>query len=201
MAGTPRFVIAAVVAGFNQAACAQHGDFAPKVQMILDYLKDSKETCISPNIPGAGSFKACREDTEPVALIIVTDIPVRDDDGRYHKPRCSRHCAASRSSRVECVPRTRITKRGATERHTFHITGFVTCPPSKMRDLTLVQFALPANALSMLAAPPAAAFLASPFSPSRHRGRCQDRLPPAVLASWSAASRATPRHGSRQLRH
>ena len=82
MAGTPRFVIAAVVAGFNQAACAQHGDFAPKVQMILDYLKDSKETCISPNIPGAGSFKACREDTEPVALIIVTDIPVRDDDGR-----------------------------------------------------------------------------------------------------------------------
>ena len=82
MAGTARFVIAAVVAGFNQAACAQHGDFAPKVQMILDYLKDSKETCISPNIPGAGSFKACREDTKPVALIIVTDIPVRDDDGR-----------------------------------------------------------------------------------------------------------------------
>ena len=31
--------------------------------------------------------------------------------------------------------------RGA---HTFHITRFVTCPPSKMRDLTLVQFALPA---------------------------------------------------------
>ena len=56
MAGTPRFVIAALVAGFNQAACAQHGDFAPKVQMILDYLKDSGETCISPDIPGARSF-------------------------------------------------------------------------------------------------------------------------------------------------
>ena len=82
MAGTPRFVIAAVVAGFNQAACAQHGDFAPKVQMILDYLKDAGETCISPDIPGARSFKACREGSESVALIIVTDIPVRDDGGR-----------------------------------------------------------------------------------------------------------------------
>ena len=82
MAGTPRFVIAALVAGFNQAACAQHGDFAPKVQMILDYLKDSGETCISPDIPGARSFNACREGAKAVALIIVTDIPVRDDDGR-----------------------------------------------------------------------------------------------------------------------
>ena len=82
MAGTPRFVIAALVAGFNQAACAQHGDFAPKVQMILDYLKDSGETCISQNIPGTRSFKACREGAEPVTLTVVTDIPVRDDDGR-----------------------------------------------------------------------------------------------------------------------
>jgi hypothetical protein len=67
MAGTPRFVIAAVVAGFNQAACAQHGDFAPKVQMILDYLKDSGETCISPDIPGARSFNACREGAKAAA--------------------------------------------------------------------------------------------------------------------------------------
>jgi hypothetical protein len=81
MAGTLRFVIAAVVAGFNQAACAQHGDFAPRVQMILDNLKDAGETCVSPD-PRARSFKACREGSESVALIIVTDIPVRDDDGR-----------------------------------------------------------------------------------------------------------------------
>ena len=82
MAGTLRFVITAVVAGFSQAACAQHGDFAPKVQMILDYLKDVGAICISSDIPGARSFKACREGSESVALIIVTDIPVRDDGGR-----------------------------------------------------------------------------------------------------------------------
>jgi hypothetical protein len=71
MAGTARFVIAAVVAGFNQAACAQHGDFAPKVQMILDYLKDSGERCISQDIPGTRSLKACREGAEPVMLTVV----------------------------------------------------------------------------------------------------------------------------------
>jgi hypothetical protein len=38
--------------------------------------------CISPPIPGERSFKACREGEEPVALTVVTDVPVRDDDGR-----------------------------------------------------------------------------------------------------------------------
>jgi hypothetical protein len=82
MAGIRRFLMAAVAASFNQAAFGQHGDFAPKVQLILDYLKDSGEACISPAIPGERPFKACREDAESVALTIVTDIPVRDDDGR-----------------------------------------------------------------------------------------------------------------------
>src|SRR6516164_7276249 len=83
MVNNRRFLIAAIViASFNQAAFAQHRDFFPKVQMILDYLKDSGETCISPDIPGARSFNACREGAKAAALIIVTDIPVRDDDGR-----------------------------------------------------------------------------------------------------------------------
>ena len=82
MAGIRRFLMAAVTASFNQAALAQHGDFAPKVQLILDYLKDSGETCISPAIPGERSFKACREGSESVALTVVTEVPVRDDEGR-----------------------------------------------------------------------------------------------------------------------
>jgi hypothetical protein len=74
--------MSAVAASFNQAAFAQHGDFAPKVQLILDYLKDSGEACISPAIPGVRSFKACREGGGSVALTVVTDVPVRDDEGR-----------------------------------------------------------------------------------------------------------------------
>jgi hypothetical protein len=82
MAGIRRFLIAAVTASFSQAAFAQHGDFAPKVQLILEYLKDSGETCISPAIPAERPFKACREGAETVALTVVTDVPVRDDEGR-----------------------------------------------------------------------------------------------------------------------
>ena len=82
MRGTRMFFIAAVTATYSQAAIAQHGDFAPKVQLIVDYLKDSGEACISPVITGEQPFKACREGTDSVALTIVTDIPVRDDDGR-----------------------------------------------------------------------------------------------------------------------
>jgi hypothetical protein len=82
MAGTRRLLMAAVTASFSQAAFAQHGDFAPKVQVILDYLKDSGETCISPAISGGQVFKACREDTGSIALTIVTGLPVRDDDSR-----------------------------------------------------------------------------------------------------------------------
>jgi hypothetical protein len=82
MAGIRKFLMAAVTASFSQAAFAQHGDFAPKVQLIIDYLKESGETCISPAIPGGQGFKACREDTGSIALTIVTGIPVRDDDSR-----------------------------------------------------------------------------------------------------------------------
>jgi hypothetical protein len=74
--------MAAAVATVNQAVLAQHEDFAPKVQLILDYLRESGEACVSPAIPGVRSFKACREDVEPVALTVVTDVPVRDDSGR-----------------------------------------------------------------------------------------------------------------------
>jgi hypothetical protein len=82
MRGTRMFFIAAVTATYSQAAIAQHGDFAPKVQLIVDYLKDSGEACISPVITGEQPFKACREGTDSVALTIVTGLPVRDDDGR-----------------------------------------------------------------------------------------------------------------------
>jgi hypothetical protein len=82
MRGTRMFLIAAVAATYSQFAFAQHGDFAPKVQLIVDYLKDSGKTCISPAIRGEQPFKACREGTDSVALTIVTGLPVRDDDGR-----------------------------------------------------------------------------------------------------------------------
>jgi hypothetical protein len=78
MFGIRSFLIAALIASVNQAALAQHGDFAPKVKLILDYLKDTGEICISPPIPGERSFKACREGAEPVALTVS----VRDDGGR-----------------------------------------------------------------------------------------------------------------------
>jgi hypothetical protein len=77
---------AAVIAICNHGALAQHEDFAPMVQLILDYLKNSGETCISPEIPGVRSFKACREGVEPVTLTVVTDVLVRDDDGRVGHP-------------------------------------------------------------------------------------------------------------------
>jgi hypothetical protein len=82
MRATRMFLIAAVAAIYSHTAFAQHGDFAPKMQLILDYLKDSGETCISPTIPGEQPFKACREGTGSIALTIVTGLPVRDDDGR-----------------------------------------------------------------------------------------------------------------------
>jgi hypothetical protein len=75
-------VVAAAGAIYCQAAFAQHGDFAPKVQLILDYLKDSGEPCVSPQISGVRPFKACREGTDEEALTVVTRLPVRDDDGR-----------------------------------------------------------------------------------------------------------------------
>jgi hypothetical protein len=96
------FLVGAIVASFNQAASAQHGDFAPKVQMILDYLKDSGETCISPDLPGVQSFKACREGAEPVALTVVTDVPVRDDAGRVVDT-CSARLTATRVPGYEAV--------------------------------------------------------------------------------------------------
>jgi hypothetical protein len=82
MRATRMFLIAAVAATYSHAAFAQHGDFTPKVQLILDYLKDSGDTCISPAIPGEQPFNACREDTGSIALTIVTGLPVRDGDGR-----------------------------------------------------------------------------------------------------------------------
>ena len=82
MLGKRGVLLAAVIATLDQVALGQHGDFAPKVQLILDYLKESGEACMSPSIPGQRSFKACREGAEAVALTVVTNIPVRDDDGQ-----------------------------------------------------------------------------------------------------------------------
>jgi len=75
MRGTRMFFIAAVTATYSQAAIAQHGDFAPKVQLIVDYLKDSGETCISPVITGEQPFKACREGTTCSAKLTATQVP------------------------------------------------------------------------------------------------------------------------------
>jgi hypothetical protein len=94
MAGIRRLVLAAVAASFSQVAFAQHGDFAPKVQLIVDYLKNSGEACISPAIPGVEAFKACREGGDSIALVVETDVPVRDDDGRAID-RCSASLTAT----------------------------------------------------------------------------------------------------------
>jgi hypothetical protein len=75
------FFIAAAGAIYCQAGYAQHGDFAPKVQLILDYLRDSGEPCVSPEISGVRPFKACREGADDTVLTIVARLPVRDDDG------------------------------------------------------------------------------------------------------------------------
>jgi hypothetical protein len=75
------FLIVASAFGSSLSAFAQHGDFAPKVQAITDFLKNSEDGCVSPAIPGQRPFKACREGTA-IALTIATRLPVRDDNGR-----------------------------------------------------------------------------------------------------------------------
>jgi hypothetical protein len=81
MGGTQIALIAALAAT-AQAVFAQRGDFAPKVQVIIDYLKNAGDGCVSPAFPGERSFKACREGSDPVSLTIATRIPVRDGNGR-----------------------------------------------------------------------------------------------------------------------
>jgi hypothetical protein len=89
-------LLAAVAGAIHcQPALAQNGDFAPKVQLILDYLKDSAESCVSPEISGLRPFKACREGTDNVVLTIVTQLPVRDDDGHVVDT-CSARLIATR---------------------------------------------------------------------------------------------------------
>jgi hypothetical protein len=82
MRGIRTFLIVASAFGGGLGAFAQHGDFAPKVQVITDFLKNSEDGCVSPAIPGQRPFKACREGTDPIALTIATRLPVRDDNGR-----------------------------------------------------------------------------------------------------------------------
>jgi hypothetical protein len=81
MGGTQVALIAALTA-ISHAVLAQHGDFAPKVQLIIDYLKSTGDGCVSPAIAGERPFKACREGADPVALAIATGIPVRNSNGR-----------------------------------------------------------------------------------------------------------------------
>jgi hypothetical protein len=82
MRGILTFLIVASAFGGSLGAFAQHGDFAPKVQVITDFLKNLEDGCVSPAIPGQRPFKACREGTDPIALTIATRLPVRDDNGR-----------------------------------------------------------------------------------------------------------------------
>jgi hypothetical protein len=73
---------------------SQHGDFAARAQMIIDYLKNTGDGCFSPAIADERRFKACRESADPVALTIATRIPVRGSDrasltgARRNLPRC-----------------------------------------------------------------------------------------------------------------
>jgi hypothetical protein len=76
------FLMAVLAATCDQAAFAQHGDSAPKAQVIIDYLKNAEDGCVSPAIPGRRAFKACREEADPVVLTIATQLPVRDDSSR-----------------------------------------------------------------------------------------------------------------------
>jgi hypothetical protein len=68
--GTQVALIAALAATI-QAVFAQHGDFAPKVQVIIDYLKNADDACVSPALSGERPFKACREGSDPVSLILL----------------------------------------------------------------------------------------------------------------------------------
>jgi hypothetical protein len=81
MCGTQIALIAALAAITNPMF-AQYGDFAPKVQLIIDYLKNTGDGCVSPAIAGERPFTACREDADPVALTIATRIPERGSNGR-----------------------------------------------------------------------------------------------------------------------
>jgi hypothetical protein len=81
MRGT-QIALTAALAAATQAVFAQHGDFAPKVQVIVDYLKNAGDGCVSPAFPGEPPFKACREGSEPTSLTIAAPIPVRDSNGR-----------------------------------------------------------------------------------------------------------------------
>jgi hypothetical protein len=80
--GGTQVALIAALAATTQAVFAQHGDFAPKVQVIIDYLKNAGDECVSPALPGERPFKACREGSHPVSLTIATRIPVRDSNGR-----------------------------------------------------------------------------------------------------------------------
>jgi len=80
MGGTQIAPLAALAA-ITQAALAQHSDFTPKVQLIMDYLKNTGDGCVSPAIAGERPFQACLEGADPVALTIATTIPVRGSNG------------------------------------------------------------------------------------------------------------------------
>jgi hypothetical protein len=50
--GGTQVALIAALAATTQAVFAQHGDFAPKVQVIIDYLKNADDECVSPALPG-----------------------------------------------------------------------------------------------------------------------------------------------------
>jgi hypothetical protein len=82
MMGATQIALIATLAAITHAVFAQHGDFAPKMQLIMDYLKNTGDGCVSPAIAGERPFKACREGADPIALTITTRIPVRASNGQ-----------------------------------------------------------------------------------------------------------------------
>jgi hypothetical protein len=85
-----RIVVPAIwlfAAAFGPHAQAQQAEFAAKVPLILSYLGDAAEGCVNLALADHPPFRACREGTEPVALTIMTGLPVRGEDGRVTR-RC-----------------------------------------------------------------------------------------------------------------
>jgi hypothetical protein len=66
----------------NISAHAQPQDIAASVERTVAYLAKKGEDCAEPALDGVQPFRACRGEAGTVALIIATELPVRDDDGR-----------------------------------------------------------------------------------------------------------------------
>ena len=80
MRATRMFLISAVVATYSHATFAQHGEFALKVQLILDYLGGKPVS--APLFRVRSRSKRVMKIRTSIALTIVTGLPVRNDDSQ-----------------------------------------------------------------------------------------------------------------------